>query len=254
MPPPGTPQPGSPHSAAPPPASPSPPAPDAEPAAEIALVCHGPLGPAHGSVVGLTRDRLRARFDADEAPAMPIAAEVGVDLVSPDSGREGLRARVVARRQAQDGGVVYDFHLGFEDLDFGHGVLNHRQDFRVFPDSRCALEVRVQGLPAGPIHRATLRDVSASGIGLWLMPGVEASLYGFDRLGLDFYLPGDPAPFELEGFVRHRTLTGCAISYGVALDAAARADFDQQRRRLVAYCRRREREVITRVKRNRRAG
>ncbi len=203
----------------------------------------GPEGTAHrGQIVGLAGDVVRLAFQGDETLCLPIGTEV--ELLFSDSELERdikVRARAVARK---DGAELsyYEFHGGQEARADLARLQNHRNDFRVFPHAAAPIEVRAT-TEEGESYRAMLRDISATGAGLFFPVADEEKLHSARTLTIEFTLPGELQPLKLGARICHRTLAGQAVAYGMQFDPNATTNFFKQQRRVRAYCQRRQFEV-----------
>lgn len=83
------------------------------------------------------------------------------------------------------------------------------------------IPIRIRGIWLYFDLQGVLRDLSRGGLGFCASPDAEEYLSRTDHVQLSFALPGRERPFEIEGFLRHRSMAGEHVRYGICFDPEA---------------------------------
>ncbi len=184
-------------------------------------------------------------FPIAVAPNYVLAERVALVFSSTDLAPLTVHGRVLSAGQDEHGR-----HYLFELSAQGEETLlaRSRQAFRVRPIARSPIHVTLHGQQSQHTATGTMEDISLSGIGILLALAAEQKLYSDWSVDLSFPLPGDPAPVELAGLVRHRRMHGGQIRYGIEFDAQRSPDFRAQTQKVNAYVLQRQRETMQQLR------
>ena len=181
--------------------------------------------------------RISIDFARRQVADLPVGANVNVLFRKP---REEKVTRVAGK-------VIYRiedrFRMRFQ-LIVGNvpriiastSVSHGRACARVEPFPGVDVPVTVQNIDGGRMHRAILRDISATGLALLLSVKDEPELFSLWRLKVVLHLPTSDEPVELIGHVCHRRRFGTrAVRYGIDFDQQETQDFENKQNLVFGY-------------------
>jgi PilZ domain-containing protein len=164
-------------------------------------------------------------FAAGRGPALPLgrAAQIGFSG-APFTAAADAAGLITSRI---DGEAEDRYHLRFGEAAYPVlGVLFESRRAPRIPlsaDDPVMVAVRSLGSGARPVA-CRLADISNGGVGIAVPLLQEGQLAGVERLRIGLILPGEPQPIVLDGAVRHRTLKGSEVHYGIEFDPSERED------------------------------
>ena len=209
----------------------------------------GDSGRAVGDVLDLSLTGAAVRIATAQDPTFAIGELVTAFFHSGDSDPIEVQARIEARSELDDS---RRFSLAFPDpaalrdkLTSGLlQIFNQRKAFRVEMKAATPVEaqVRVEGFEA--IGR--LQNISEDGVAVLLDAQVEDRLASSVGLTLTFQLPGDDRALVFSAVIRNRCRAEdeSKVCYGLRLDPTNSSNFPAQRRCIVDYVMRRQRESL----------
>ncbi len=197
-------------------------------------------GYAEGEVLRLERTRARVAFARDGSPQLPLARSVVLSFCDrPHERCLDVPAHLVGHREGHSVSI-YEFRLPAARGEELTSVYKTRRYDRVSPaEDDPPIEVNLVDEFTGEAVRASLRDISPLGIGVFVPSVEEERVFRARRLRLAFYLPGFASPFRFSGEVKHRTVLGSALVYGIAFDTFDDPETRRQMELIASYCRER---------------
>ena len=100
----------------------------------------------------------------------------------------------------------------------------------------------------GPLVRARLIDISATGLGARTSVDVDATLVSTPRATVLMVLPTQRDPVSLPGILRSRVLAGPHVRYGISFDFAASDHAEGPQNAIIDYVMHRQREALRQSK------
>ena len=198
-------------------------------------------GSLEGRVVDNDQSSILVAFTPEDAPQLPIAEEVQIELTGNDASLK-VKARVVFQGE-RDHQIEYRFRLGPKDAPRLARLFRRRTAFRATPDPRQPINVGVM-TDEQLRFDAAMFDISAKGLSLLVNADDETKLFRSKHLRLTFHLPNQARLSEVFAVVRQRSLEGSVIRYGLQLDPRATEDFALQIERITRYVVHRQLEMI----------
>lgn len=203
------------------------------------------------ALVNLAVGGALVRVAAGSELRVPVGGVLMAWLVDRRSGIEvPMEARLVHRREEA---AVRTLGLEFLDRKAAEGLLtpslarmfNRRSAFRVRPDPHELIRVTLQGpaLARLPLADAVLVDLSTGGLSTDVPVGFEAGMADHDEVECLFLPPGTQMPVSVPSRVRHRTLRGDRVRYGVMFADPDAPAFQRTFDAILAYVLRRQREM-----------
>ncbi len=172
---------------------------------------------------------------AEDGPDLP-AGERATVVFTGRSLKNPLQAagHVVACHRNDRGAVRYTVRCeGATGASLGP-IVCRRGAPRVRPEAEPPVTVRARPVGATAAVEVELRDVSITGLSLFVPPEAEGILASAWKLELTLELAPDQ-PCSLVGYVRYRRPAGRFVHYGLEFDRAATPNFDAQREAVVAF-------------------
>jgi hypothetical protein len=123
-------------------------------------------------------------------------------------------------------------------------LINRRAAVRVRPAPGTRIPVRVRAFDTVTEVECELGDLSLTGASLSFEAGAAIEPVDGERVLLGFELPGAEGPIETEGLVRHRTLVGERLCYGVEFVPAEGGDLRGLAQQLSDWIMERQAELL----------
>ncbi len=199
-------------------------------------------------------DGARLQFDTPGGPDYVMGQLVNLSFSSSRIGKTLLiEARAIRRTEEQRHRTYafrYTNHHQFEghSRDAIYRLLNRRSSFRVKPPEEEPIDITMRPEAGGPLVRARLIDISATGLGTRTSIEVEARLVATLRVTITLALPTHRDPVNVPAIIRSRALAGPHVRYGVAFDFAATDHAESKQNAIIDYVMRRQREGLRQAK------
>jgi DNA-binding response OmpR family regulator len=196
-----------------------------------------------GEVVAANPGTTSVRFHRDGAQCFAIGESVKLTLSSPSLPHAIDLAATVFSRNETDPYRTYGVRIEREDdtaKEMATAFLNlvgSRGDYRVrFDESESiGIEVFTQSQGESHILLGKLQDISSSGARVVLKDGAERILCRADRFELRFQLPNVLEALTLTADIRHRSVCGDAIAYGIRFAPDGSPDFLEQQEQISEF-------------------
>lgn len=194
-----------------------------------------------GQVREVSSDGVRARFPRTSAPKLPLGIDVGLRFLGNQLKQPvACDARVLARRD-EEHHRVYVFRLLRPEeivpvlLPQIQGIYNRRGAVRIRPRGRVPIIARLRS-ESGLELRASLHDISASGMSMRVSPSEEALLACSAEVDVAVALPARP-PLELHlrASIRERHFAGKLVHLGLAFQPEGSHNFFAQEQAILQY-------------------
>jgi c-di-GMP-binding flagellar brake protein YcgR len=195
-------------------------------------------------------DGARLQFDTPGGPDYVMGQLVNLSFSSSRIGKALVTEARVVRRMEEKGHRTYAFRFTNHHRFEGHApeeiyrLLNRRGSFRVNPPEEEPIDITLKPEEGGPLVRARLIDISATGLGARTSVDVEATLVATLRVTVMVALPTHPDPVSVPGIIRSRVLAGAHVRYGIAFDFAASDHAESKQNAIIDYVMRRQREEL----------
>lgn len=204
-----------------------------------------------GEIVDSDGQQVVVEFGPDAAPPLPLGTRVELSL-APEGKKRPTRsavrtvgARVVARADNVTS-RRYSVRVEPPETMALIGVKNERGAVRVPPSSDQPIMVELRLADESAMVESWVIDLSRTGMGVLIKTADEDELAHVSELELRFSLPDDRDPVVLVGLIRHRSLCGAAIRYGIQFDKAKSGRYEHDEQRMNRYVMRRQMELLRR--------
>lgn len=205
-------------------------------------------------------DRIVSARFWDAPPALPMGTELRMAFDAPGI-RETMFAAAEVRFRRDDDhdeARIYGFRIeadrGVRDglSRFLAAALNRRRSYRAAPPAEHAVSATLDAeVEQGRRRRVAARvaDISATGCSLELSLAADQAMTDVAQVGVFLPLTMSEDPVFMAARIRHRTLDGQTVRYGLAFDATATPAFRGQQDRIVREVMRWQRKTLTDVHR-----
>jgi len=182
-----------------------------------------------GQTVTIT---LRVAMPSQEYSVVDIEATVRKFAYDPASGisRCGLEFCHRVRRDS----------ILFSTL---FAIANQRGAARIEPDSKNPVAIALK-LPDGFQAEGTIRDISATGVGVVVPGSLEGADVGQDTVDVIFSLPDADGDVDMSGTIRHKKLDFDATWVGIEFNEQDESRTDLQQKKIVDYVMQRQRDLL----------
>lgn len=205
----------------------------------LSVVLLGSEGPLSGQFLDLSMGGVGAAFPLDRDPKLDEGDVVELVVQSLSHGKVQTPARVVYHRKIDGRRIRYGFEFVnagnlYAQLDgFYARMFNRRSSMRVRP----SLDRKVQLVldAGGGARKATIAEISATGVGLVMSAEDAAGLSTGLRVSLEFRLPGTRDPFRGHAAIVNLRSTPERAVLGLAFDLEEPHGLGQKARALDAF-------------------
>lgn len=206
------------------------------------IVCK--LGDLEGVVVSARRTCAVIELVAVEGAPYCVAQEVRLTFLTGGAvqGRR-VQGRVQALEDQEDR-LIVEVEIDPTTGELLCSGLGYRDDYRVFPDPKNPLEVRLRPRGTEAWYRTLLKDVSASGMGVLVDAFTDRALAEHREVDIVLELPGLDSLIACVGRIRYRRLVGCGIKHGVEFAPDLTPGFASVERRVNEYVMNRQRQLL----------
>lgn len=192
-----------------------------------------------------------AEFADDTVPRLDIGIEVELQVSGPGI-RNGVAVPATLLYLGRSAhGYMCQFRVGLAGqaaLVSGIPGLSRREAVRVRPSTGNPALATLRGPGAGESVEAEVQNVSTSGIGVLIPLEREHGLAAEWELVVSLRLGTEANPVDFLGSLRYRRLAGNAILYGIEFDELKTVGFEDKRRAIAEYVRRRQAEEVGRAR------
>lgn|GEM_PF-6918560 len=142
-------------------------------------------------------------------------------------------------------GLAFDKEIRRDSVLFStlYAIANQRSAARIEPDKEKPITIALKtsdGLKA----EGTIRDISATGVGIVVSGELEGPDVGLDTVGMSFTLPDTDNEVDLSGTIRHKKLDMDATWIGIEFDPQEASSIDERQRQIVRYVMQRQRDLL----------
>jgi c-di-GMP-binding flagellar brake protein YcgR len=196
-----------------------------------------------GEAVDISAQGVAIRVLRSVAPVLSLGESVAFPF-TPRNQTEPVALRATVRsRNLMGKHWRYGFRFQLKNMvnmrfaEEFYGLFNRRNAFRVKPLPAEPIPVTIASLEASapPIVTSQLNDVSATGLSVLLSSSTNPSLTDVGALSMTLRPPTSTRSLKLAGRIRHRTLHGSNVCYGLQFDAEYTGQFEQDHEDLVDY-------------------
>ena len=196
-----------------------------------------------GEVVDVSAQGVALRVPRNIAPVLSLGQNVSFPF-TPRTQAEPVALRATVRSRNRVGKhwrYGFEFELdnmrGMRFAEEFYGLFNRRDAFRVEPLAEEPIPVTIANLDGSlpPIAIAQLCNVSATGLGIRFSSNADPTLADDAILHTMLRPPTSPCSLKLAGRIRHRTLRGDTVCYGLQFDPKHSEQFERDHENLVDY-------------------
>jgi hypothetical protein len=148
--------------------------------------------------------------------------------------------RVVQRLEGE-GSCSYQIRFGDPVGAALTTLANRRSAVRVRPHVEMPVHVKLTW-PGNEV-RTSAEDISGTGVAVLVNMVDEARMFRVHRFDLAIEPPAGSKPIKLSADVRHRSLVGSSIRYGIEFESGG-GDFEKEQRLVVDYVMQRQAELL----------
>jgi len=203
-----------------------------------------------GQIANLCVGGMGVFFDDRLGGVYRIGETVYLRVSSPQMKEPLVVPCLVHHREQATGGQLYG--LKFADW---MGLLsrlppslaalfNRRRACRFEPDPTQPIPLMVGGTTLPFEIQATLRDLSMDGLSFRAAPLAEVALAKTDEIAVSFVLPTNSRLLTFVGRIRHRSLVGGGIAYGVLFDPERTPLFQESEEELTGFIQELEKQTF----------